>query len=114
MGQNAALVFRVKLQVPFGSVKAHGTENFFSSGSYSLMTATQEDVLFLQWAKSFSPTGKIYANYSKYLQTQVKYNPIPGSARDENKHEYDMKGVKKSRFGVVNTLKNVLYQTGFL
>ena len=49
MSSNAALIFRVKLQVPFGSVKAHGTENFFSSGSYSLMTATQEDVLFLKW-----------------------------------------------------------------
>ena len=113
MSPNAALIFRVKLQVPFGSVKAHGTENFFSSGSYSLMTATQEDELFLKWAKSFSPSGKIYANYSRYLQTQVKYNPIPGSARELHKEDYDVKGNKKSRYGLVNSLKNVLYQTGF-
>lgn len=77
------------------------------------MTATQEDVLFLAWAKSFSPSGRLYANYSRYLQTQVKYNPIPDSARDLHKDEYDVKGTKKSRYGLVNSLKNMLYQTGF-
>lgn len=114
MSPKAALVFRIKLQVPFGSLKAHGTENFFSSGSYSLLTATQEDVLFLKWAKGFNVTGPIYANYSRYLQKQIVYKPIPDSARDVNKDEYDVKGNKKSRYGVVNTVTNVLYQTGFL
>lgn len=38
---DAALLYRIKLQVPFGSVAAHATSNFFSTGSYSLMTATQ-------------------------------------------------------------------------
>ena len=114
MSSEAALVFRIKLEIPFGSMKAHGTENFFSSGNYSLMTATQEDQLFLKWARGYSISGMGYANYSRYLQKQIKYHPIPSSARDVNKDEYDAKGNRKSRYGVVNTVKNVLYQTGFL
>lgn len=112
MSSKAALVFRIKLQVPFGSVKAHATENFFSSGSYSLMTATQEDELFLKWAKGTNVTGAIYANYSKYLQTQAKFNPIPDSARDINKADYDEKGNKKSKSKLVNSFKSFLYKTG--
>lgn len=77
------------------------------------MTATQEDVLFLKWAKGVNVTGAIYANYSRYLQSQVKFNPIPDSARDLNKDDYDEKGNKKSRSKLVNSIKSLLYQTGF-
>lgn len=110
MGPQAALVYRVKLNVDFGSVKAHGTENFFSSGSYYHITATTEDELFLKWANSFSITGAIYAKYSKYLQSQIKYNPIPGSYRDMNPHEFDAKGAKKSKFTAVNNVKSFLHK----
>lgn len=112
MSSKAALVFRVKLNVPFGSVKAHATENFFSSGSYSFITATQEDELFLKWSKGFSFSGGLYANYSKYLQKQASFKAIPDSARDLNKDNYDVKGNKKSKYGIINSVKNVLYKTG--
>lgn len=76
------------------------------------MTATQEDELFLKWAKGFSFSGAVYANYSKYLQKQAEYKPIPDSARDLNKKDYDQKGNKKSRFEFINNVKKVLYNTG--
>lgn len=79
MSGNAALVYRIKLQVRFGSVLAHGTENFFSTGSYSFLTATQEDELFLKWLKGPNITGAIFAKYSRYLQKQSEYKPIPGN-----------------------------------
>ena len=107
MSGNVALLFRIKLQVPFGSVKAHGTENFFSTGSYSLMTATQEDELFLKWIKGANLTGAIFAKYSKYLQKQSEYKPIPGSARDLKRDEYDAHGNRKSKYAIVRAIRKI-------
>lgn len=112
MSEKAASIYRVKLNVPFGSVTAHGTEMFFSSGSYSLMNPTQEDELFLKWAKGFNVTGAIFAKYSRYLQKQAKYAPIPDSHRSRYPDEYDAKGGKRSRYKFVNKLKDVLIVTG--
>jgi len=112
MSERAALVIRVKLNVPFGSVTAHGTEMFFSSGSYSFMNPTQEDELFLKWAKGYSVTGSIYAKYSRYLQKQVKFTPVPDSHRDRNADQYDAKGARRSKYKIFNKINDILIQAG--
>lgn len=110
MSSNAALLYRVKLNVPFGSVAAHGTQNFFSTGAYRFITATEEDGLFLKWIKGFNVTGALFAKYSKYLQKQEQYNPIPGSYRDVHKNDFDSRGNLKSKYGLVNGIREFLYK----
>ena len=77
------------------------------------MNATQEDELFLKWAKGFSVTGAIYAKYSKYLQKQIKFNPIPDSYRANHPNDYDAKGGKRSRFSILNKAKDALIWAGY-
>lgn len=107
MSPLAATIYRVKLNIPFGSLKCHSTESFFDTSSYSLMSATQEDELFLIWIKK-SITGGLYANYSRYLQKQGSYKPVPGSYRDMHPSEYDTKGNKRSRWKIVNKVVDFL------
>lgn len=66
--------------------------------------------IFTKRAKGFNVTGRIYANYSKYLQKQVKFNPVPESYRDLHRDEFDAKGNKKSRFEIFNKINDFLIQ----
>jgi len=108
ISERACLLYRVKIDVPFGSKMAHESENFFSSKSYTYITATVEDELFLKWIKGYSLAGNFYGTYIKYLQKQAEYKPIPDSYRDQHPTEYDRKGNKKSKWAIVNSVRNIL------
>lgn len=99
MSSKACNLSRVQIPgVAFGSLRAHSTELLYNTGGYKLIDATEEDDLFIKWARSGnSLSGVVYALYNRYLQKQEEYKPIPESYRFYHKDEYNLKGIKKKK-----------------
>jgi len=84
IGANAALVRRVKIMgVEFGSLEAHSSENLFTDRAWTLVTSTQEDLLYQKWIRQnlIINSGFFYSKYILLVKKNGAHEPIPDSDR---------------------------------